>query len=109
MSLNPEVSERKPILVVKSFVLSLAFKSEAPKLKAGSTKPAFEPADQEDTVDGKERLNVVFVGYIALGERVRGKTVETSRTSFETNKRHYVILDPPDHKDFVAGMIQCTF
>ncbi|EIE84193.1 hypothetical protein RO3G_08903 [Rhizopus delemar RA 99-880] len=64
MSLNPEVSERKPILVVKSFVLSLAFKSEAPKPKAGSTKPAFEPADQEDTVDGKERLNVVFVGYI---------------------------------------------
>jgi hypothetical protein len=43
----------------------LASKSEAPKTKAGSTKPAFESADQEDTVDSKEHLSVVFVGYIS--------------------------------------------
>ncbi|KAG0758941.1 hypothetical protein G6F57_009513 [Rhizopus arrhizus] len=134
MSLNPDVSERMPILVAKSFVLSLASssktasKSEAPKPKAGSTKSAFKSADQEDTVDSKEHLSVVFVGYInavvrwgkngkntkesereswylswALGERVKSKTVETGKAYFETNKRHYVILDLPDHKDFVAN------
>ncbi|KAG1138053.1 hypothetical protein G6F37_010784 [Rhizopus arrhizus] len=80
-SLNPEVSEQKPILVAKSFVLSLASssktasKSEAPKAKAGSTKPAFESADQEDTVDSKEHLSVVFVGYI-MDNRTMGKKME---------------------------------
>lgn len=38
-------------------------------------------------------------------ERDKGKTVECGRAFFETDTKHFTILDAPGHKSFVANMI----
>merc|ERR1712025_213815 len=38
-------------------------------------------------------------------ERDKGKTVEVGRAYFETEKKHFTILDAPCHKSFVPNMI----
>merc|ERR1711970_1575863 len=39
-------------------------------------------------------------------ERDKGKTVEYGKAFFETEKKHFTILDAPGHKSFVPSMIE---
>ena len=38
-------------------------------------------------------------------ERSQGITIDTAQTFFKTERRHYVIIDAPGHKEFIKNMI----
>ncbi len=53
---------------------------------------------------GKE-LEFAYVMDHLEEERAQGITIDTAQTFFKTDKRHYIIIDAPGHREFTKNMI----
>lgn len=52
-----------------------------------------------------KRVEFAFVMDCLEEERSKGITIDTTQTFFKTQKRRYVIIDAPGHKEFLKNMI----
>ncbi|RUP15912.1 hypothetical protein BC936DRAFT_139568 [Jimgerdemannia flammicorona] len=68
-------------------------------------KRTMEKYEKEAKEVGRESWYLSWALDTNSEERAKGKTVETGRAYFETDKRRYTILDAPGHKNFVPSMI----
>lgn len=69
-------------------------------------KRTLEKYEREAKEAGRESWYLSWALDTYKEERAKGKTVETGRAYFETEKRKYTILDAPGHKNYVPSMIQ---
>ncbi|KAI9248619.1 P-loop containing nucleoside triphosphate hydrolase protein, partial [Sporodiniella umbellata] len=69
-------------------------------------KRTMEKYEKEAKEAGRESWYLSWALDTNTEERAKGKTVETGRAFFETDKRRYTILDAPGHKNYVPSMIQ---
>ncbi|HEV8242674.1 MAG TPA: GTP-binding protein, partial [Nitrospirales bacterium] len=53
---------------------------------------------------GKE-FEYAFLFDAFLEEQEQGITIDTARTFFQWQDRHYIIIDAPGHKEFLKNMI----
>ncbi len=64
----------------------------------------YEDIKDEAERTGKE-IEFAFVMDHLKEERERGITIDTAQTFFRTDKRDYVIIDAPGHKEFIKNMV----